>query len=165
MSHLRLDLGEEIVKRRKLIGEMERFGDGGVPVEGLDHLWDNHISDLEKLRLLSGLITYSYATLRRKENFLMDASLSSVSTLVGVCSGSLVAAIDKVGSVVSEDVDCVGSNSVGLTWGSSKQCLTQSLASLPCFHNQSETGMCALSLLIPLEIVVFDRGFSQPVLL
>ncbi|GKB06597.1 hypothetical protein Tco_0834830, partial [Tanacetum coccineum] len=86
MVHRRSDVAEQIMKRRKLIMELEHLGNGGLFVDRLDRLRDYQMKDLEKLRLLNILLVGSNVALHEKEEYVVDMDVPCVSKSLAVCS-------------------------------------------------------------------------------
>ncbi|GKE02925.1 hypothetical protein Tco_1390908, partial [Tanacetum coccineum] len=66
------DVVEWIVKCRKLIMKLEGLANGGLYVGCLDCLRSNQMKDVEKLRLLNGMVVDSEAVVREKEEYAID---------------------------------------------------------------------------------------------
>ncbi|GJS86097.1 hypothetical protein Tco_0752638 [Tanacetum coccineum] len=69
MRRCRMDVAKRIVKRRKLITELEMAGDIGYFMDHLDCLRDNQMIDLEKLRLVNRLVIDSKVAVGQKDEY------------------------------------------------------------------------------------------------
>ncbi|GKC01634.1 hypothetical protein Tco_0987770 [Tanacetum coccineum] len=73
MSYCRLEMAEKIMQRRKLITTLEGFDNHeGVALDCIVSLRNTQMIDLEKLRILSMLVTDSSRCIRQAEGNIAD---------------------------------------------------------------------------------------------
>ncbi|GJX71541.1 hypothetical protein Tco_0308712 [Tanacetum coccineum] len=89
MSYCRLEMAEKIVQRHKLIMTLEGFDNReGVALDCLVSLRNTQMIDLEKLRILSMLVTDSSRCIRQAEGNIADLDSGGGVVQVNMGGGS-----------------------------------------------------------------------------
>ncbi|GJW57083.1 hypothetical protein Tco_0103814 [Tanacetum coccineum] len=143
MVHRRSDVAEQIMKRRKLIMELEHLGNGGLFVDRLDRLRDYQMKDLEKLRLLNILLVGSNVALHEKEEYVVDMDVPCVSMSLAVCSLDLPFAQSQFAaqSKYLENLKLLQMETMGGKWFKGQGCDLEVLVGrLPARDVYVETG-------------------------